>query len=169
MGTDQPGNRERTMSGIIKAMTLAVFTLLLCALSSISALAQTGCNLNTSAALQQPCGETSKVSGNILGVDLSRGALEIYLTAVSYRMYFEVSVDDTGSFTLSAVPAGDYELFVSQAGEFVGVNMVSVSPGTSYLIFQLSNERQALRSGSASPHLECVRGFCHVHFNDAIG
>ena len=133
----------------------AAFVTSLCALGANPAPAQTVCELIPRSAWKQvltpQCWRTSEVSGSVLGVNLSRGAVSISLSGLSFDRSFDVGVDDFGQFSLSSVPAGDYLLLVRQGGSILGFNEVVVPPGTSQLIFQLSNQERIIGPGPLRP------------------
>ena len=151
--------------------TKIVNATLICILSIISAQAQVSQQFPTLAVpqtLEQEGCDASEVTGNILGVDLSKGTVHVSLTALSSSKFFEIDAGAMGSFVVHSVPPGDYALLVSQRDGIIGLTRVSVAPFTSQMIFQLSNKRTFVAPFPAfqlgGPN--CVRSKCYVDLGD---
>jgi hypothetical protein len=139
------------VKSIFIATTLVV---LFCGVNATFAQTQIVCempNFMGQRMLAPHCWPTSEVSGSVLGVDLSTGTVHVSLSALSFNKFFEVSVDDSGSFKVNAVPAGEYELYATQRGRILGFTRVLVSPVNSQLIFQSSNEKRIIGPGLLRP------------------
>lgn len=171
------------------------FVVFICTLGATLAPAQMVCEwiprFTATTLVTSSCWPVSEVSGRVLGVDLSKGAVQVSLSALALNKFFDVVVDASGGFNVSSVPAGDYGLLVMQRGRILGFGVVIVAPVTSQLIFQLSNHVRPLGPGplrstllseeiSAAqfsmgsldwPPLEgphCIRSKCYVHSTDDL-
>ena len=174
MGSDQPGNRERPMMSLTpmgqrSARSAAALASLVFTLTLAGAAQQENTNkLLPWLTVQQMQADGSSphtdVFGRVLGVYLSTGPIEIWISATDSDYVSDSLLDTSGGFLFKDVPPGDYVLMATHPGGILGVRALRLPSNRPPFFFQIGKAQTpwGLHDWPRLQGPRCVRSLCFV-------